>query len=336
MQTQSPSRRLVTLLAAAAVGLCAAGAMARSYTTVRPPFFAVGLLDAASSTPMLVAASRQTGGLEYWPISRGGSNYPVPLSGQLNLGDASLVANGDVVFAAMANPPQVLSYNVKTKSQSSLSDPYGTPVDIAIGTDASLYVINLLMPHSNVVWYPKGTGQPQEVTCNLLDLGEQIAVDKEGDVFVQQHGLRRAATDVIEIPNGPSGLQGSKCKKLPLRPETGVAGVTIDPKNDDLITLDHPGSCTGSNMNRMTIYPKPYHARTARSVMLAGNCPGTIRLNADSTIVFYGDHLPSGGVTYIESSTYPAGHFLGYYKEGDSFSQRGPAGFTTIPNSLPN
>jgi len=342
MRPVSPSVRLATLLIAGAfAGASAAGATAISATpahqTIAPMLAGDTFLKYAAAKPLLVANSGQTNGLEDWPINPKGSSHPRNLSAPLGLGNAALVANGEIVYAAMQNPPQILAYNVKTKAQSTLADPFGTPIDIAIGKDGSLYLMNFLSTGGNVAWYPKGSGAAQELNCKYVRLGESVAVDNEGDIFVQGYGFGRF-TGVVEIPNGPSGPQPNACKPLHLVSENGTytAGVVVDPKTDDLVTLDNPDLCAGGNEGRMTVYPKPYRAKTAHSVVLGGNCTGGIRLNADSTLVFYLDESVSGGFTYIDSSTFPQGQPLGIYSEGGSFGGPGPGGFTTIPNTLPN
>jgi hypothetical protein len=224
---------------------------------------------------------------------------------------------------------------VLTKKQSTMPDPYGTPIDIAIGKDGSLYVLNIAKPDGNVAWYPGGSSQPKELTCPYTYLPEATAVDNEGDIFVQGYGHGRF-TGVVEIPNGPSGPQSGQCMKLPVRSEDGTytGGVAIDPKTDDLITTDDPSLCAGGTEGRMTIYRKPYSRRSARVKILGGNCTGGLRLNADSTMVFYGDETVSGVSTCIDASTYPEGRRIGVYSD-QSFSG-GPGAFTTIPNTLPN
>jgi hypothetical protein len=294
------------------------------------------LLEQALKLPALIAVTQQVQGLEYWTIKPRGSSKPRTITTKLTLGYSALVAKGDIVYAAIQSPPQVLVYDIRRGTQGTMADPFGTPVDVAIGKDASLYVVNT--GPGNVAWYPKGSGQAQEVSCKYIYLGENIAVDNEGDVFVQGYEKHGTTAGVVEIPNGPSGPQGSECKRLQLISEdtTYVAGLAIDPKTDSLITLDNPDLCAGGDEGRMTIYPKPYNGNTATSVVLGGNCTGGLRLSSDSTLVFYGDESVSGGFSYIDSSTYPAGKHRGVYSEGGSFGGQGPGGFTTVPNSLPN
>jgi len=343
MNSPSSSLRLALLLAGTMIaGGAAAGAtthplarMPAMNAAVDPPG---ALLEQALKKPALIAVTQQSEGLEYWTINPRGSSKPRPITTKLTLGSAALVAKGEVIYAAMQGPAQVLVYDIKTRMQGTLPDPFGTPIDVAIGKDSSLYLINIAKGADNVAWYPKGSGQAQELSCKYLGLSQSIAVDNEGDIFVQADNTRNSGGAVVEIPSGPSGPQSGVCRRLHLIAANTAyaAGLAIDPKTDSLITLSNPDICAGGDEGLMTIYPKPYNAKTAKSVVLGGNCTGGLRLNADSTLVFYGDESVSGGFSYIDSSTYPAGKSLGVYSEGGSFSGPGPGGFTTVPNSLPN
>jgi hypothetical protein len=89
----------------------------------------------------------------------------------------------------------------------------------------------------NVTVFTDGS-PPRELLCRYLQTAIAIAVDNEGDVFVNQNG---AFVGVVEI-NGPNRPDPNRCTKLDLKPETGyAAGLALDPKTDDLIVLDNPG-----------------------------------------------------------------------------------------------
>ena len=181
---------------------------------------------------------------------------------------------------------------------------------------------------SSITWYAPPSYRPHQLGCALLQDPTAIAIDNEGDIFTSQNGDNY--TGVIEFPNPRRGGSQS-CSELPLKPETGYeAGLAIDPKTDDLIVLDDPDECAGGVEGRMTIYAKPYRRQTGVSHDLGANCAGTLRLDATSTIAFVGDSTVSGGRGYILQRTYPDGKALGTYSGGS------PAGFTTIPNTLPN
>jgi hypothetical protein len=152
-------------------------------------------------------------------------------------------------------------------------------------------------------------------------------VDDEGDVFVNQDG---AVAGIVEIPVGPSGPEPARCRRLHLRGEPGYAGgVAIDPKNDDLIVADDPGSCAGGRNGRITIYPKPYARATARVRELRAKCAGAIKLDSTSRLLFVMDENRSGESLVVQAS-YPQGSPLGTYQGGK------PSGVATIPNVLPN
>jgi len=325
MFTSSSFRRLLTLsFAAALVAGC----------TVTPDATPVASKLAAShdaiAKPALIAVNYNTKALEYWPISPSGGNHPTAISPPGLFNGFGMVAHGHVVAFASQSPAGVLEFDVATKSMSTLPDPYGTPADIAIGKDASLYVVNINGQASNVTMYPGGSSTPKELNCQYLEYGEQVAVDNEGDIFVNGYNSDNT-TGVVEIPNGPNGPEPDKCFELHLQQEDGyAAGLAIDPKTDALIVLNNPDLCAGGEEGRMTIYGKPYRAKTARVHDVGKNCSGGIRLNADSTIVFVLDQDFAGVNSFVLQRSFPDGGRLGEYRGGESNS------ITTIPNTLPN
>jgi hypothetical protein len=280
-------------------------------------------------TPALITLNTQSGALEYWPIQPGGGNNPRPLSAPLGIYNGyGLVADGDLVAVANYSPAEVLIYNVKTKVQQIYSDPYGSPVDIAIDKKGTLYALNA----ANVAVFAPGSSTPTEISCPYISEGVAIAVDDEGDVFVNGYGTG-ITPGVIEYPEG-----SQTCKKLlRLRREHGYAGgIGVDPKTDALIVVDNPDLCAGGFEGRMIIYPKPYERGTSRRRNLnATYCAGTFRLNAASNLIFVSDSTVSAGFPLIDQETYPAAKFEGVYQIGPSPSGSF-GGFTTIPNTLPN
>jgi len=281
------------------------------------------------SEPLLVTINSRTGFLEAWPLQRGGGRDPQRISGPLGVGGGeSMVANGHVVAVTSGFPPEVVLYDLDTKTETVLADPLGTPVDIAIDKNADLFVINA-GPTYNVGMYKAGSSNEKKLVCAPLSVPQEIAVDNEGDIFL--NGFGNGPQGVAEIPSGPHGPEPQNCAVLNLNSEPGyTAGLAVDPKTDDLIVLDDPDECAGGDEGRMTIYRKPYKPSTARVRVLGGNCAGGLRLNADSTAVFYGDQDVSGSFTFIRQKSYPMGGAMGTYHGGDS------GGFTTIPNTLPN
>ena len=289
-----------------------------------------GVTGADLKKPALLAVNSGTGALEYWPIKGGGGVGPTRLSHNGIFSGSGLVADGHVVAFGNAFPPEVITFDVLTKAKNTLPDPFGTPIDIAVGKDDSLYVINFTKGPTNVTMYPGGRPNPKKLMCRYSTTGEEVAVDNEGDIFV--NGYENNGTGVVEIPNGPDGPEPQKCKELTaLQPETGyTAGLQVDPKTDALIVLNDPDECAGGEEGRMTIYHKPYRASTAVVHDIGQNCTGGMKLNADSSIVFVGDQDVSGSFTFILQRSYPDGTPLGNYQGG------APGSFATIPNTLPN
>jgi hypothetical protein len=277
--------------------------------------------------PALVTFDTQSGALAYWPIERSGGRELTPISGSLGIDDGfALAANGRLMAIANYDPAEVVTYDLRTKVQTTIPDPYGQPYDIAIGDDATIYALNT----ASVTVYKPGSSQPAELTCKDITLGEAVAVDNEGDVFVNGYG--GSFTGVIEYKAG-----SHHCTEPNLKPEQAYAvGVGVDPKTDDLIVLNAPGLCAGGYNGQMTIYPKPYRPKTAVTHQLATTyCAGTFRLNKQSTLIFYSDSTVSAGYPLIDEATYPDGTYVTQYENG-YYSGGGFSGFTTIPNRLPN
>jgi hypothetical protein len=132
--------------------------------------------------------------------------------------------------------------------------------------------------------------------------GEAIAVNNEGDVFVNGYGSG-SFVGVIEYPA------------------------------DDLIVVDNPDFCAGGYEGIMLIYPRPYRASNFTGQNLnAEYCAGKFRLDARSKHIYFGDATFSG-FPFIDSRTYPDAQGGGPYSGGYSLYL---GGFTTIPNTLPN
>ena len=277
----------------------------------------------------LITMSSQTGRLEAWPVQRGGGGDPEPFTPPLNLGDANpLLTFGDVVAMTGANPPRVILYNVKTATTRLLPDPFGTPIGIAAGKDATIYAINIAKKGAPVTMYRPPAHRAVELSCGLMNTGEAIAVDNEGDIFIDGYGKDG---NVVEIPNGPNGPEPQNCVSLPLKGNAGyVAGIAVDPKTDDLITLDDPSLCAGGEEGRMTIYSKPYNKLTGRSIDIGMNCSGGLWLNADATIVYTSDEDVSGSFGFILQRSFPDGGDMGIYHS------RNTGGFAPMPGTLPD
>ena len=284
----------------------------------------------AAKTGKLITLNTQTGALEYWPIEPNGGSQPRPLSGPLGIYNGyDMAANGNVIAIADYNPAEIVTYDVRTKREKTLADPYGGPVDVAIDKQGSIYALDL----DNVAVFKAGSSQPSELTCSALSNGVAIAVDNESDVFVNGYGSN-GFMGVVEFRAG-----STTCKPLTrLRKERGYAGgVGIDPKTDDLIVVDDPDYCAGGIEGRMLIYIKPYRREAVRWRNLGAEyCAGTFRLDATSTHIFVSDATVSDGYPLIQQRTYPGAEGTGLYEDGQFGSSGYFGGFTTIPNALPN
>lgn len=318
--------RTGALLALGSLSACGGGTSSPAGTGYVP----FTTFSEAISTAKLYSQNTNNGNLEFWPIQKGGAPHPTVLAKGFRAGPQGLAADGNTLVITRGAPPEIVLYNVTTKMKSTLADPFGAPFDVAVGKTGSIFAVNA--PVKKVVTftvYPAPSMKPFKVTCGLITFYGSLAVDNENDIF-DQSALSSVPSAVVEIPAGADGKYDHGCAGVPLLPDMNPAGITFDPKTDDLITLSDPDECAGGIEGQMTVYPKPYKKANAEVVQLGGNCTGGIRLNADSTLVFYGDEDVSGSFTFIRSSTYPAGTAQGIYWGGS------PGGTATIPNSLPN
>lgn len=326
MPALSKLTRLAFVPAAFFISACGSGA------TPNAPGLTGGLqsLNPAISrlkTPALITFDLATGGLAYFKLQPGGSKTLTPFTSSLGISTANaLAADGDVVIIASYSPAGIATYNVKTKVKKSMSETFGQPYDVAVDKHGNIYAMN----KASVAVYKSGSSKPTKLTCSNITTSEAIAVDNEGDVFVDGFGPAYFQ-GVIEYP------VGQNCMKPPLRKPLGYpAGVAVDPKTDDLIVIDDPGLCAGGNNGRMVIYPKPYEQRTSTVHNLRTTyCAGTFRLDASSTHILYMDSTVSAGVPIIDQALYPSAKFEGRYWRG-YFSSNSFSGMTTIPNRLPN
>jgi hypothetical protein len=283
---------------------------------------------ASLQQPALVAFDTQNHSLAYWPIRHGGGEQLDPLTGSLGIDDGyAMAANGETMVIANYSPGEIVTYDLKTKAETTGADPYGQPYDVAVDRKGAIYAMN----KASVAVFKTASSQPSELTCSYVDLAEAIAVNNEGDVFVDGYGPNNSM-GVVEYPHGTT-----TCTVPHLRASRGyIAGVGVDPKTDDLIVIDDPDLCAGGIEGRMTIYPKPYEQRTSvRRVLATVYCAGVFRLDASSTHIFYSDATVSAGFPLIDQARYPSGKYEGVYQNG-YYSGGNFAGFTTLPNRLPN
>jgi hypothetical protein len=285
--------------------------------------------SSALKTPIVIAVDLDNQRLVYWPMSDRGGATPRYLSRRLRINATAMVANGDVVTIASSKPSKLLSYNVTTGATSTIADTYGLPVDLAIGKTGTLYALN----ERNVGVFPAGAS-PYEMSCRDMSVSFAVAVDNEGDVFVNGYG-RHNFEGVVEYPAG-----SSKCSKLPLKvKEEGYpVGLGVDPKTDDLIVEDWVG-CAGGDEGRLTVYDRPYGLRVVAKHFLHASCPSGFRLDATSSRILVldsysgvrADHSVHGcGIAWVDQRSYPDARGHTMYTEGCARA------VTTIPNTLPN
>ena len=322
-----------SLLATAFVGLSVAGCGSSAMPNGGDggPLAALKHASAPASLPkepIVVTFDTQSKGLAYWPIKQGGGQHYQSLSGSLGINNVyALAANGNVVIIANYDPAEIVTYDVKSQVEKTMADPYGGPVDVAVAKGGSIYALNL----ANVAVYKNGSSNASELSCGYINLGEAIAIDNEGNVYVDGYGPQNFM-GVVEYPAG-----STSCVKLHLRKQLGyIGGVGVDPRTDDLIVVDDPDLCAGGLEGRMIIYPRPFLQRTSvRRVLGATYCAGTFRLDARSKEILYDDATVSAGFPLIDQARFPSGKSEGLYEEG-YYSNGNFAGFTTIPNVLPN
>lgn len=285
-------------------------------------------------TPAVVAYDNQSDRLEEWPMRSSGGDAPHFISPSLGIYEATaMVADGYVVTIAEYNPAQLVSYDVSTGATTTISDPFGNPIDLAIDRESILYALHL---NSVGVFRPGSSSVPQELTCSYLSTYQAVAVDNEGDVFVNGY-IRNTYTGVVEFPSGSSACVALSLKK---QDDTYVTGIGVDPKTDDLIVEDNPQLCAGGQEGVITVYSRPYNNRhVVAKHNLHANCPGAFRLNAASTKMFFSDGYPELDPHYgqktceydcIDQRSYPDARDRSLYVGGD------PRVVTTIPNALPN
>lgn len=284
--------------------------------------------EATSFTkPALVAFYSFYHALGYWPISSKGGTQLTRISDSLGIiyGDG-LAANGNVVIMTNYQPAEVVTYNVKTKAEKTLVDPYEGPFDVAVDKHGTIYA----MGHTSVAVLKAGS-TPTRLTCPRVDNAQAVAVNNEGDVFLDGYGPASFA-GVVEFRAGSTA-----CSVPPLHPTEGyLAGVGVDPKTDDVIVVDDPDFCAGGVEGRMIVYRKPYgKGPSFQRILSTQYCANRFRLDAHSKHIFYADATVSAGFPLIDQAEYPSGKYETQYSNGFS-SAASFGGFTTIPNTLPN
>ncbi|HEX4012370.1 MAG TPA: hypothetical protein VHX17_00620, partial [Candidatus Cybelea sp.] len=275
--------------------------------------------------PALIAIDQLSGDLIYWSIKDGPSSTPVVLTGYLGTFDSNaLVADGDVVIVASLKPAEIIKYNVRSKTETTVADPFGPPFHVAVDKSGAVYAVS----RHKIGVFPKNSAQPYEIGCRALQAHQlvSVAIDDENDVFVAA-GYRHG-TEIVELPAGsPSG-----CVKLGVRPPSNFGGIGIDPKTDDLIVVDNPGLLCEYE-GRLTIYPKPYAKATAETHDFNANiCAGGFRLDANSKHIYISDETIDESYPLIDVRSYPSASGNASYVDYAGYT----GGFTLLPSTLPN
>lgn len=292
----------------------------------------------APKTPIVVGVTnaplrQQT--LIDWPQRSGGGDRPQALSGKLGRGVASnaLAADGDVVVMASGDG-NVVTYDVTTHAEKRLRDPYGGATDIAVDKKGNYYALNGY-GKNDVTVYQHGSSKVSTLSCSDIYNGDTIAIDNEGDVFVDGSSVSTSnpsnpsKPEIFEFPAG-----SRNCTTLGLHVQH-PGGIGVDPKTDDLIVTDNPHP--GSGQVLMLIFSKPYnmHSVVRRSLHVTSGA-FLLRLDADSTHILYEDLAKGINKPLVDQAEYPSGKFEGRYQDGHHRDEYWVRGFTTIPNSLPN
>ena len=274
--------------------------------------------------PALISLDNQTGALEYWQIQPGGGQTPIMINAGIGIAsEYGMAANGSVLAIASYSPSEVVTYDLAAQAKSVFPDPDGPPIDVAIAKGDTIFVLN----SGSVTTYPEDRSAFRTLKCQYINEGVAIAVDNESNVFVNGYGPG-GFLGVVEFLSHSKG-----CTALNLKPELGtVAGLGVDPQTDNLIVVDNPGSCSGTNNARMTVYSKPYGPKTGVRSSLSGlSCAGTFRFDATSSTMFIEGLTAGSVISQIDQFSYP-----GLDNEGSYGGSDPPGGMTTLPNALPN
>ena len=134
--------RLTLVGAAFFVAGCGGGTAPGAAGYPVPNLQTTGALAPAFKKPALIAFDFYSGSLEYWPIASDGGSQPQQLSASLGIDSGyGLVANGNLVAIANYSPAEIVTYNVRTKAQASMNDPYGDPYDVAVDKKGTIYAL---------------------------------------------------------------------------------------------------------------------------------------------------------------------------------------------------
>ena len=160
-------RRLSSIVIALGIALLAACSVPAS-SPQNIPMSLLGHIHRPSNSlqkPALITFDYNTGGLAYWHIQHDGSTTLQSLSGSLGLSDVyAMAADGDTVILANPSPGEVVKYDIDTQSETTMSDPYGNPRDVAVDRQGNIYALNA----ASVTVYKAGSSSPSELTCSQI------------------------------------------------------------------------------------------------------------------------------------------------------------------------
>lgn len=281
-------------------------------------------------TPAVFSMNLNSGALEYWELTSKGGSHPQTLIQSPGFSANAMASDKRLLLIASPIPAQVILLDVDTAKQTTLTDTYGIPLDIAIDKGENIYVANSNISKADVTEYPQASRQkPNDVICNGLSGGQGITVDDDGHVYLVANGPL-GATGIYRVPHGTSGQQYKTCSHLNIPVPNGVQGLYVDPATGDMLVMDDPSQCAGGSEGRVRIYSAPYGQAKPQVVTLGGNCPTSLGMNAASNVLFDSDSDVSGTTTFIRQYAYPSGKLTGIYTNGNA------GAFATIPSTLPN
>ena len=287
---------------------------------------AINGAEPAFKRPALLELNYGRQRIDYWPLTNHGGHAPKELVQPAGMARAQdIAADNERLAIANTGGANILTYNLRTNVERTYPNPGGQAIDLTIDKNHTIYAANIAQSGQgySVTKYALGQ-QPQLLSCQYLANPAGIAVDNEGNIYVNEIG--NSFVGVVELPNG--GMQ--QCRELALQLEGGYpAGLAVDPKTDDLLVFNDPDLCAGGYEGLLTIYSKPYRKQSSRRLLLGGVCDGGLRLDAESKSVFVLDQTVSGGVSYVNQFAYPGGQLMGTYNGGD------PIGVAPIPNAWP-
>lgn len=207
-------------------------------------------------------------------------------------------ANGSLLIAN-TDASNILEVDAVGKLTRTFRDPREFPVNLATAKD-KLYVANIFTRSfgpGDVVFYDGGADRPSGSLKNSTFyqvIG--IAVDRAGDVFVNNNTQDFAGGEVVEYAGGTG--KGSILTNIIVNVAGGLA---IDPKSQDLLVVDQSSAT-------VSVYAPPYTGSAVRQYSF----PAVIEVALDAT----GSNLycsnPNG---YIDVYQYPSGSFEGSYAD---------------------